>query len=801
MKRPSLLLLLGLTVAPRLQAQGDAAAVIAAARAQLEQFNPDSAAALLERALGSSSRATTAQRVRAYVLYGIAELSTKNPNAARQAFRRALQLSPTERVDSLEFLEPEDLLREFNGERAAASPVSGPVGLTVDVGAPFDTTLSPADGRVPFITKTSNRARVVVTVAPAETPSTPVWSSIEVVDDHGEAAWNLQTRDGTVIQPGRYVLRVTASDAAGRVAPPVERLLVITSPSGRAAGTRMVRVQAGVVGFATEPASTAAGGRFRVVVNIRDVQGTTVSGFRDSVMIAITPGRGKAGAHLSGTSRLVATGGVATFADLSIDSAGADYSLTATAANLASTTSISFDVTPGTATRLVFTTAPVTTAPRRSFGVAVTARDRVGNSVTGFHDTVAVVITPGTGRPGAGLSGPTRVAALAGVASFPGLSVDSAGFYTLTASTQLVGAVTSSAFSIVSWTGWAGVYVGGTHICGLAIGGATFCWGDNLHGQLGDGSHTQRRAPVAVEGGLGFTALAAGRDHTCGLTAGGAAYCWGENGSGALGDGSNADRSTPVAVTGLYTFARITAGSGHTCGVTSGAAAYCWGRDSTGELGDGSTLGSNQPVAVAGALLFASLSAGGHHTCGLTVDGDAYCWGWNYFGQLGDSSTLSGRVPVPVKSGFRFTALAAGGGFTCGLTVRGAAYCWGDNLRGELGDGSTTQQLVPVAVDGGHVFAALTAGDEHVCGLTSDGAAYCWGANGLGQLGDGTTRERHSPRLVFGGRTFTSLSASDHHTCGQAKRGDVYCWGWDRGAPGDGSTMNPASAVVVVNPL
>ena len=66
--------------------------------------------------------------------------------------------------------------------------------------------------------------------------------------------------------------------------------------------------------------------------------------------------------------------------------------------------------------------------------------------------------------------------------------------------------------------------------------------------ELGDGSTTNSSIPVAVSGGLTFSALTLGGVHTCGLISGGAAYCWGDNSSGQLGDGTTTNSSIPVAV-------------------------------------------------------------------------------------------------------------------------------------------------------------------------------------------------------------------------------------------------------------
>src|SRR5439155_23888382 len=207
--------------------------------------------------------------------------------------------------------------------------------------------------------------------------------------------------------------------------------------------------------------------------------------------------------------------------------------------------------------------------------------------------------------------------------------------------------------------------------------------------QLGNGDAAAGPFPVAVAGGLRFTAVTAGDSHSCGLTASGAAYCWGYNGSysgfGPLGDGSVTPRSVPVAVTGDLTFSSVSPGREHTCGLTATGSAYCWGAG--GLLGDGSSVGSAVPVAVTGGLTFSALSAGASRTCGLTATGAAYCWG---AGPLGDGSSAGSTVPGAAGRGGTFIAITAGrfdAGYTCGVNTSGTAYCWGEGGHGELGNG------------------------------------------------------------------------------------------------------------------
>jgi alpha-tubulin suppressor-like RCC1 family protein len=90
---------------------------------------------------------------------------------------------------------------------------------------------------------------------------------------------------------------------------------------------------------------------------------------------------------------------------------------------------------------------------------------------------------------------------------------------------------------------------GGAHSCAVLADITARCWGANTVGQLGDGTTTDSTIPVAV-GGLGgpVKMIATGVAHSCALLADATMQCWGNNVFGQLGDGTSKDSKTPVVV-------------------------------------------------------------------------------------------------------------------------------------------------------------------------------------------------------------------------------------------------------------
>lgn len=156
---------------------------------------------------------------------------------------------------------------------------------------------------------------------------------------------------------------------------------------------------------------------------------------------------------------------------------------------------------------------------------------------------------------------------------------------------------------------------GYAHVCVVAKSptlnnGAAYCWGENADGQLGRNNTTDSNVPVAVItsgvlSGKVVQDVAAGLRHSC-VMANAKVYCWGDNGAGQLGDGTNTQRNAPVAVRAnngdaLYNkvITAVGGGANRGCAIAD-LKTYCWGLNDMGQLGDGNSgagVFSSVPVA------------------------------------------------------------------------------------------------------------------------------------------------------------------------------------------------------------
>lgn len=116
--------------------------------------------------------------------------------------------------------------------------------------------------------------------------------------------------------------------------------------------------------------------------------------------------------------------------------------------------------------------------------------------------------------------------------------------------------------------------------CGIDKAGALSCWGTSQYGVLGDAVTDTKAhdAPAKINLPAPAAEVAVGiGGHACARLATGAVHCWGRNEHGQLGDGTTTDRKAPAKVLGVEKATRIAAGLDTACAIAEGRL-FCWGQ-------------------------------------------------------------------------------------------------------------------------------------------------------------------------------------------------------------------------------
>jgi alpha-tubulin suppressor-like RCC1 family protein len=268
--------------------------------------------------------------------------------------------------------------------------------------------------------------------------------------------------------------------------------------------------------------------------------------------------------------------------------------------------------------------------------------------------------------------------------------------------------------------------------------GHVWSWGDNDYGALGDGSTASSATPVEVRGLDARARMTdTGNSDAVALLANGQVYSWGNNVEGQLCNGTKGGYSTTAAPASALmdalppgvTVTSVSAANNTAYFLLSNGTVMACGSNQDGDLGDDSTkFYSDKAVQVVGvdgqgvlsgvvATTSGNLSGGA-----LLNNGTVVTWGNNAYGQLGDGTTVNSPVPVPVTGLSDGTTsdvvqISFGGdepsnGHSMALLSDGNVMTWGNNSKGQLGDGTTTNSPVPVLVTGlgAHDTVRISAG-------------------------------------------------------------------------------------------
>ncbi|MBB6563612.1 hypothetical protein HNP48_006336 [Acidovorax soli] len=308
---------------------------------------------------------------------------------------------------------------------------------------------------------------------------------------------------------------------------------------------------------------------------------------------------------------------------------------------------------------------------------------------------------------------------------------------------------------------------GASNSAAILSDGSLWTWGNNMNGQLGNGTSTNANKPVSI--GTGFTQVQVGSRYMVALKADGSLWMWGH---AVLRDrefyetvpvqiGSGFDKlltsDTAAKADGTVWFwgdskLIYSAPAGGNNGSLDQLPAGYW-QMATGPynalfvLGGGAmryvsnnnllntwrtAYGSNGPAGSG----FAQVALNATTAAGVKTDGTLWQW-------KGEEQ--------PASLGAGYGQVAKGTSHTVALKTDGSVWAWGSNANGQLGVDSAADVDSPQLVGNG--YTAIAAAAQHTLALKSDGTLMAWGSNSVGQLGTGAAGATpvQPTAVVFGG--------------------------------------------------
>lgn len=385
----------------------------------------------------------------------------------------------------------------------------------------------------------------------------------------------------------------------------------------------------------------------------------------------------------------------------------------------------------------------------------------------------------------------------------------------------------------------------GTHVLALKVDGSLWAWGDNSHGQLGDGTVDSSSDPVRIGTGMNWSTVSAGLyrsvalkddqslwmwggvpdtgslparvgtgvywihvdvgyDHTAAIHSDGSLWTWGDNDSGQLGNDTYASVSAPAIIASGYEWKWVSAGRGHSIGIQIDGTLWSWGNNRYGSLGDGTLSGTNQPVRVGTDDQWMNVLSGDDFNVGFKTDGSVWTWGNNFYGQLGLGTFADKSYPVPLHSSTGWQLIDAGAFHTVGVQGDDTLQVWGVP---QLMDDTFWPNLssfefeyvneTPSPLDTTSIWKSFSTGSEHSLAVKSDGTLWAWGDNQFSQLGTPTLSFTQTPVRIGTGIDWTKVSAGGFLSRAIRTDGTLWEWGIAVNTPsrvGTGTTWDVVSA-------
>ncbi len=321
-------------------------------------------------------------------------------------------------------------------------------------------------------------------------------------------------------------------------------------------------------------------------------------------------------------------------------------------------------------------------------------------------------------------------------------------------------------------------------------------WGANAGAELGAGLRTPVQLTPITAAALpaGVTWAMSTYSSGAAILADGSVETWGDNVNGQLGDGTRINKYNPVRAHIATPVAQLALAGAHALALLQTGRIATWGSNTFGTLGNGTTgagkedgHGSPVPLVIALPAAAVSVATGGAACFAIDSNGVAYSWGENKTGQLGQGDLVERIIPTAIPNLSDVVKIVAGGlssvsGHAFALHSDGTVSAWGANGRGQCGIDPARGKMIltPTKLDLPFQVKDVSCGAGHSVLLTTDGRVFTLGGNEYGELGTASPLvSAWEPQEVTLLPPCDAISASYRHSHALCE-GVIYSWGWNR---------------------
>ena len=275
--------------------------------------------------------------------------------------------------------------------------------------------------------------------------------------------------------------------------------------------------------------------------------------------------------------------------------------------------------------------------------------------------------------------------------------------------------------------------------------------------------------------------ISAGSNHTLVVKGDGTVWAFGNNEHGQLGNGTTEASLEPVQVEGLRDVVKVSAGRRFSAALDAHGQLWMWGLNEDGQLGNSTRETKLRPVGVLEEV--SEVATGNSATLALRDDGTLLGWGLNLDGNFGLSDRV-GRfllTPTPIQERPDVRAIGRPKVGVVVVQADGDVWAWGDSVltEGEIDIGDR-EFPNPKRIKHLSSICSISTGTDYALALTCSGEVWAWGDNWIGQLGvDETTDPRFKPTRMqaLEGRTIVAVAAYYKHSLALDSDGQVWGWG------------------------